>query len=59
MSAKYELTGLPNKQGLRRIRALRSFGTVTEGDLGGWIAGERNLSMSGTAWVYGDARVSK
>jgi len=57
VTAKYELTGKPNAQGLRRIRALRSFDTVKEGDLGGWIAGEHNLSHYGAAWVYGDAQV--
>ena len=42
---------------LHRIKAVRSFGNVQEGDLGGWIESEENLSHSGDAWVYGNARV--
>jgi hypothetical protein len=41
-----------------RIRALRSFGDVNAGDLGGFIASELNLSHSGNCWVYDEARVS-
>ena len=42
---------------LFRIRALISFGNVNEGDLGGYIEDEKNLSHDGNAWVYGDAKV--
>lgn len=42
---------------LRRIQALRDFGTVKVDHLGGWIADEHNLSHEGNAWVYGDAQV--
>ena len=42
---------------LFRIKALISFGNVKEGELGGYIAKEGNLSHSGDAWVYGNARV--
>ena len=42
---------------LFQIEALMSFGSVSKGDLGGWIEKEGNLSMSGNAWVYGNARV--
>ena len=42
---------------LFRIKALISFGNVEEGELGGYIEKEDNLSASGNAWVYGDARV--
>jgi hypothetical protein len=42
---------------LFRIRAVRTFGIVTEGDLGGYIESEKNLDHEGAAWVYGDARV--
>lgn len=57
---KYELTTeckefLERK--LYRIKALTSFSDVKEGDLGGWIEKEENLSQEGNAWVYGDARV--
>ena len=43
---------------LYRIRALRDFGDVHAGDVGGYIECERNLSQDGNAWVYDDARVS-
>jgi hypothetical protein len=41
---KYELT-TEKKNGLYRIRALKSFGDVKEGDLGGFIESEKNLSQ--------------
>lgn len=34
-----------------QIRALRDFGNVMAGDLGGWIQHEDNLSHEGNAWV--------
>ena len=43
---------------LFRIKALISFGNVKEGELGGYVEKEENLSNDGDAWVYGDARVS-
>ena len=43
---------------LFRIKALISFGNVEEGELGGYVEKEENLSNDGNAWVYGDARVS-
>ena len=42
---------------LYRIVALADFGNVTTGDQGGYIESEKNLSQSGNAWVYGNARV--
>ena len=42
---------------LHRIRALKTFGEVEAGQLGGWIEKEENLSHEGEAWVGGDARV--
>ena len=39
---------------LFQIKALISFGNVEEGDLGGFIEKEDNLSQSGNAWVYGN-----
>lgn len=41
-----------------RVKASISFGNVKEGELGGYIAKEGNLSHSGNAWVYGDAEIS-
>ena len=42
---------------LYRIRALKSFGDVKKGDLGGYIESESNLSHEGNCWVYDDAKV--
>ncbi len=58
---KYEFTGETKDfcgVELHRIRALKDFGDVAAGDLGGWIKGEENLSHDGRCWVYGTARVS-
>ena len=63
MNKKYELLANDTKQSvgitLYRIRALVAIGSlVAAGDLGGYIKSEKNLSTSGDAWVYGNARVS-
>ena len=42
---------------LHRIVALKDFAGVENGDKGGWIENENNLSQYGNAWVYGDAMV--
>jgi hypothetical protein len=67
---KYELLTDPAhtiKDGsttLLQIRALRDFGNVKAGDLGGFIGSEKNLSQEGTCWVglntgyYGDYSLS-
>ena len=58
---KYELTGETMSHGgrvLYRIKALRDFGIVKAGDLGGWVESEKNLSHDGTAWVSGNALVT-
>lgn len=60
MYKKYEFTGeekVVDNHTLHRIRALRNFGMVKAGDLGGWIESEDNLSHDGYAWVYGEALV--
>ena len=57
---KYELTSetkVINGVVLHRIKALNSFGNIKEGDLGGWIESEKNLSQDGDAWVSGNAKV--
>lgn len=63
---KYEFTGETKSIlgcTLRRIRAIKDFGNVKKGDMGGWIENERNLSHDGNAWVadeacvFGNARV--
>ena len=57
---KYELTSeyitVFGKK-LFRIKALISFVNVKEGELGGYIESESNLSQYGSAWVYGSAMV--
>lgn len=64
MRKKYELIDktktLADGTVLRRIRAVRDFvladgTTVHEGDLGGWVEREDNLSQDGSAWVFGEA----
>ena len=42
---------------LYRIRALRDFGDVKKGDLGGFVEKEDNLSHNGNCWIYGDVKV--
>ena len=42
---------------LHRIKAVRSFGNVKEGDLGGFVEKEENISEDFEAWVWGDAKV--
>ena len=63
---KYELTSetkVINGVVLHRIKALKSFGNIKKGELGGWIESEKNLSQDGDAWVcdnatvYGNAKV--
>lgn len=58
---KYKLTHQTKKvrggHTLHRIKALKSFGDVKKGELGGWIEGYDNLSPYDTAWVYDNAMV--
>ena len=57
---KYELTDETIEHcghTLHRIRALRDFGDVKAGDLGGWVESEANLSHEGDCWVFDDAKV--
>ncbi len=61
MNKKYELTTETKTffdRTLYRIKAVRSFGVVKAGVLGGFIEKEENLSHEGNAWVYSDAWVS-
>lgn len=64
---KYEFTGeqidwLGHR--LHHIRAIKDFGTIKKGDIGGWIEKEENLSHYNDCWVcdaakvYGNAEVS-
>lgn len=62
MERKYELTNETREfhgRVLHRIRALKDFGSVRAGDLGGWIEKEDNLSQFGACWVYGNAVVDE
>lgn len=57
-SQKYKITEIvhPVYPKLHRIQALRDVNeTVKEGDLGGYVQREWNLSQSGTSWIYEDA----
>lgn len=42
---------------LYRIRALKEFGDVKAGDIGGYVESEDNLSHDGDCWIYDDAMV--
>ena len=61
MKKKYELTDqvkiLDDGTKVYRIRALRDFGEIKKGDLGGFIKKESNLSHRGTCWVADEAIV--
>ena len=58
---KFELTSesIVNILGkkLFQIKALIEFGNVKEGELGGFVEKEENLSHDGNAWVSGNAEV--
>ena len=43
---------------LYRIRAVRDFGIVKAGDIGGYIENEENLSHNGDCWVFENGCVS-
>ena len=61
MKKKYELlknnTYNMNGKTLYRIIAIRTFGDIKKGDIGGWIESEKNLSHKGTCWIHDDAKV--
>lgn len=42
---------------LYRIQALKSFNDVKEGELGGYVGSEKNLSHDGNCWIYDEACV--
>lgn len=61
MNKKFELL-LNNKieykgKTLYRIKALRDFGYVFEGEVGGYVQSEDNLSHNGDCWVFDNAKV--
>lgn len=60
MEKKYKLTEETLKiygHVLHRIMALRDFGDVRKGDIGGWVENEGNLSHDDDCWVYNKAEV--
>lgn len=61
-NTKYAFTSdtldMGNEVILKRIVALKDFGCVKKGDLGGWLESEENLSPLGDSWVYEEAKVS-
>lgn len=60
MDKKFELTNESREfMGtiFYRIKALKDFGKVKAGDLGGFVEKESNLSQKGNCWIYDDALV--
>ncbi len=61
MTKKYELLAddclRAGDRTVYRIRALRDFGDVRRGDLGGYIENESALAHDGHAWVHDVAQV--
>ena len=56
MDKKYELIESDIK-GLYRVKALKDFGYVKKGDIGGYVENPNNLSHEGYCWAYGDAKI--
>lgn len=57
---KFELTDeyiFHRGKKLFRIRALRDFGPVKRGDIGGFVEKESNLSHEGNCWIHDNAKV--
>lgn len=54
---KYKLGEKHPTQELYRVVALRDFGHVKAGEVGGWVASEANLSQRGLCWVARGATV--
>ena len=42
---------------LYRIKALKDFGNIKKGELGGFVESENNLSQEGNCWIYNEAKV--
>ena len=56
MDKKYEMIE-SNIKGLYRVKALKDFGYVKKGDIGGYVQNEHNLSHEGYCWAYDNAKV--
>ena len=61
MSQKYklreDLTKEHNGTTLYRVEALKDFGKVKKGDIGGYVESEKNLHIEGDSWIYDNALV--
>lgn len=60
MNKKYKLTEeykVINGHKLYRIQAMKDFSDVKEGELGGYIEFQKNLSQEHNCWIYDDACV--
>ena len=60
MDKKYELTDKTleiDGHTLHRIKALKDFGDVKKGELGGFVESEDSLSHEGNCWVYDEGEV--
>ena len=57
--AKFQLSAIqhPENPDLYRIEALKDFGDVLIGDLGGYVDSEDRLDQSGDCWIDEDAIV--
>lgn len=42
---------------LYRIKALKDFGNVKKGEIGGFVKSENNLSQEGNCWIHDEAKV--
>ena len=59
---KYKLTKttkVVNGRTLYQIQAIKDFGCIRAGDLGGWVEKESNLSQRDSCWIYETAQVSE
>jgi len=54
---RYDRTKEVNGKTLYRIQALKTFNDVKEGEFGGYIESEENLSQKGKCWIYDSACV--
>lgn len=57
---KYRLTDIKIEhegRTLYRIEALKDFGLISKGTLGGYVEGTHNLSQYGTCWIKSNAKV--
>ena len=60
MDKKYKLTEETinvNDKTLYRIESLKDFSDVKQGEKGGYVEKEENLSQSGDCWAYDNAKI--